>query len=233
MAITTRQHNRRHAELQRILRHLAALDFGEPMIGSHREAILRSMRELVLLIESVSLRHQGHGRRTADLAHRIGSAAKLPPDELIDLTLAGLLHDIGLLTLPATLLDECSELSPREFALYQSHPRAGAELLETISFLRRPALWIAHHHERWDGCGYPYGLRGSFIPHGARILAVADTFDGFVHTATRAEMRPDLSAALSLLQVVAGTQLDPEYVSFCADIMSRHAMADRAVIVPI
>ena len=59
----------------------------------------------------------------------------------------------------------------------QCHPRAGAELLSEIPFVRTPALWIAHHHERWDGTGYPYGIRGHFIPLGSRILAIADTYD--------------------------------------------------------
>lgn len=221
----------RRGNLRSILSDLAALDFGEPMVGAHRAAILRAIRELVLLIEASSPRQCGHGRRTADLAHRLGLAVGLPADELVDLALAALVHDIGLLTLPPSLLDDNRELSAREFAVYQSHPRAGAELIESISFLRRPALWIAHHHERWDGCGYPYGLRGTFIPLGARILAVADTFDAFLYpavTATpetlptlRTTLRsPDYATALGLLRVVAGSQLDPALVDHCTSIVS-------------
>ncbi len=224
MTNQARKPNQRHGNLRSILSDLEALDFGEPMLGAHRTAILRSIRELVLLIESVSPRHQGHGRRTADLAHRLGLASGLALDELQDIMLAGLLHDIGLLTLPTPVLSESRELSPREFALYQSHPRAGAELLRAISFLRRPALWIAHHHERWDGCGYPYGLRGRFIPKGARILAVADTFDAFLYPA--AGPRTDASTALALLRVLAGTQLDPDLVGRCGDIVSCLTLTD-------
>ena len=90
----------------------------------------------------------------------------------------------------------------------QSHPRAGAELLAPIPSLRTPALWIAHHHERWDGLGYPYGLRGSLIPLGARILAIADTFDAIT---TPQPYRPafDTETALRLLHELAGSQLDP------------------------
>ncbi|MFO0774364.1 MAG: HD domain-containing phosphohydrolase [Nitrospiraceae bacterium] len=231
----TRLHSRSSGNLRSLLSDLAALDFGEPMVGAHRTAILRAVRELVLLIEGNSMRRQGHGRRTADLAHRIGLAVGLHADELMDLTLAALVHDIGLLTLPTHLLDETRELSAAEFALYQSHPRAGAELLEPISFLRRAALWIAHHHERWDGCGYPYGLRGTFIPLGARILAVADTFDAFLYPATSAvdtppmsephtrisrTNGPDLATALGLLRIVAGSQLDPALVNRCTSIVS-------------
>ncbi|GKS57405.1 hypothetical protein YTPLAS18_09320 [Nitrospira sp.] len=218
MAIRTVD-NCTNGNLRYILNELTALDFGEPMAGAHRAAILQSLRKLVLLIESMSPRQLGHGRRTADLSHHIGSVAGLSPDELFDLTLAGLLHDIGLLTLPAALLSESHQLSPRELALYQSHPRAGAELLQSISFLRRPALWIAHHHERWDGCGYPYGLRGSFIPQGARILAVADTFDAFLFPAAHQGATADVPAAIGLLRVVGGTQLDPDLVESCASMV--------------
>ncbi len=216
----SRIHSRTSGNLRSILSDLAALDFGEPMVGAHRAAILRAVRELVLLIERTSPRHQGHGRRTADLAHRIGLAVGLGADELVDLTIASLVHDIGLLTLPPALLDETRELSAREFSVYQSHPRAGAELLQPISFLRRPALWIAHHHERWDGCGYPYGLRGAFIPLGARILAVADTFDAFLYPPTANGHAPDVATALGLLRVVAGSHLDPDLVDRCAGIVS-------------
>ena len=232
MAIDRRLHSRASGNLRSILSDLAALDFGEPMVGAHRSAILRSVRELVLLIERGSPRHSGHGRRTADLAHRIGLAVGLAPDELVDLTLAGLVHDIGLLTLPAHLLDETRELSAREFALYRSHPRAGAELLQAVSFLRRSALWIAHHHERWDGCGYPYGLRATFIPLGARILAVADTFDSFLYPASSVSHAPDMATALGLLRVVAGSQLDPELVDRCAGIVSCLTLTDGIFSAP-
>ncbi len=212
--------------LRSILSDLIALDFGEPMVGAHRAAILRALRELIVLIEDASPRHRGHGRRTADLAHRIGLAVGMPGDELVDLTLAGLLHDIGLLTLPASLTDENRELSSREFIQYQSHPRAGAELLQPISFLRRPALWIAHHHERWDGCGYPYGLRGAFIPLGARILAVADTFDSFSFPAASVAEHPDSLTTLALLRVVSGSHLDPNLVNHCTAIINSLALTE-------
>lgn len=226
MATDFRTPGRACGNLRSVLSDLSGLDFGEPMVGAHRAAIWRTLRELVLLIESCSPRQQGHGRRTADLAHRIGLAAEMAPEELVDLTLAALLHDIGLLTLPPPLMDQREELSPREFARYQSHPRAGAELLESISFLRRPALWIAHHHERWDGCGYPYGLRGEFIPLGARILAVADAYDSFACPAESSGQMLDVPAIIGLLRVFSGSHLDPALVERCIDIVSSLSFAD-------
>ncbi len=171
------------------------------------EALLALMR----LIESADRRLKGHGIRTARYAVPLGHAAGFSPAELNDLCLASLLHDIGVLTLPSHILEKDGPLSDEEYALIQSHPRAGAELLAPIAVLRRPALWIAHHHERWDGCGYPYGLRGTLIPLGARILAIADTFDSLTSTQP---YRPSqgIVPALRLLRLLAGSQLDPDLV---------------------
>ncbi len=154
---------------------------------------------------------EGHGIRTARYAVPLGYAAGLSADELNDLCLASLLHDIGRLTLPRAILEKDGPLSDEEYALMQSHPRAGAELLAPVPALRRAALWIAHHHERWDGCGYPYGLRGDLIPLGARILAIGDTFDSLTSTQPhRAALDPAM--AERLLSELAGSQLDPHLV---------------------
>jgi HD-GYP domain-containing protein (c-di-GMP phosphodiesterase class II) len=170
---------------------------------------------LVRLIESADRRLSGHGVRTARYAVPLGHAAGFSPAELNDLCLASLLHDMGVLTLPAHILEKDGALSDKEYALVQSHPRAGAELLAPIEVLRRPALWIAHHHERWDGCGDPYGLRGELIPLGARILAVADTFDSLTSPQPY-RMALESNAALRLLRELAGSQLDPELVPIFA-----------------
>ena len=116
------------------------------------------LRTLVRLIESRSPGLAGHGDRTAQYAVKLGHAVGLGPCELTDLYFASLLHDVGLLALPSELLKKDGPFSHDEYALVQSHPRLGVELLEPIPWLRQASLWIAHHHERWDGCGYPYGL---------------------------------------------------------------------------
>jgi response regulator RpfG family c-di-GMP phosphodiesterase len=127
------------------------------------------------------------------------------------LKLACLLHDIGILMLPTHLRTGRRPLDGNSYVTLQNHPRLGATLLEPFSFLREAITLIAHHHERWDGSGYPYGMRGEFIPLGARILAIADAFD--------AMQIPDVSdhavrntIALRILHVAAGTQFDPHLV---------------------
>ena len=176
----------------------------------------RSEREIIqallLAIQAQDSEVHGHGQRTAQYAVALGTAAGLSGAELIDLDRAALLHDIGRLTLPDAILHKAGPLTAEEYAEVQCHPRTGAELLQPIPFLEAAALLIAHHHERWDGSGYPYGLRGSLIPLGSRILAVADTFDAL--TSVQPEPAPrSLTIALNQLSVISGTQLDPELVS--------------------
>ncbi len=182
-----------------------------PTLEHSASSPIDALVSLMRLIESADRRLKGHGIRTVRYAVPLGRAVGFSPEELNDLCLASLLHDIGVLTLPPHILEKDGPLSDEEYAIIQSHPRAGAELLAPISVLRRPALWIAHHHERWDGCGYPYGLRGALIPLGARVLAIADTFDSLT-TAQPYRRSQSVAAALQLLKLLAGSQLDPDLV---------------------
>lgn len=153
----------------------------------------------------------GHGRRTAAISLLIGQVVGLAPDELHDLKLAAVLHDIGLLMLPTHLVEGQKPLEPELYVAVQNHSRLGAMLLEPFSFLREASLLIAHHHERWDGSGYPYGIRGRFIPLGARILSIADAFDA-IHVPGISERAARNRIALRILRVASGTQFDPELV---------------------
>ncbi|MDN5940516.1 MAG: HD domain-containing protein, partial [Nitrospira sp.] len=153
----------------------------------------------------------GHGRRTAAISLLIGQAVGLTSVELHDLKLAALLHDIGLLMLPRELSMGMNWLDSEAYVTVQNHPRLGALLLEPFFFLREPSILIAHHHERWDGSGYPYGIRGRFIPLGARILSIADAFDAIrIPEVSNPIARNRI--ALRIVRIAAGTQFDPELV---------------------
>ena len=153
----------------------------------------------------------GHGRRTATISLLIGEATGLTSSELHDLKLAAFLHDIGLLMLPRDLTIGMNRLDPESYVTVQNHPRLGALLLEPFSFLREASVLIAHHHERWDGSGYPYGIRGRYIPLGARILSIADAFDAIrIPEVSNRVIRNTI--ALRIIQVAAGTQFDPDLV---------------------
>ncbi|MDZ4854611.1 MAG: HD domain-containing phosphohydrolase [Nitrospirota bacterium] len=170
----------------------------------------------------------GHGRRTAAISVLIGHAIGLISSELHDLTLAALLHDIGLLMLPAHLAERRDSLDPESYVAIQNHSRLGATLLEPFSFLREASILIAHHHERWDGSGYPYGIRGAFIPLGARILAIADVFDAIqVPDVPCPDTRSKI--ALRILRVASGTQFDPTLVPVLCRLMDQSGALSKVV----
>ena len=200
-----------HPALVNIQRLLRKIDFIRLPIASRRDVESILVRQVSKEIDRALPWQAGHGRRTAALALIIGQSAGLDADELHELKLAALLHDIGLLMLPAHLAKSRGPLEAEAYVAIQNHSRLGATLLEPFSFLRAASILIAHHHERWDGSGYPYGIRGRFIPLGARILSTADAFDAIdvpdVHDRRRRNM-----IALRILRVAAGTQFDPAIV---------------------
>ena len=168
----------------------------------------------------------GHSTGTAAIAGLMGRALRLSDSELHDLNLAALLHDIGLLMLPPELLESGKAIDSASYVAIQNHSRLGANLLEHFAFLRRASVLIAHHHEWWDGSGYPYGLRGEFIPLGARILAVADAFEAI--QVPNVPLRPLRDrVALRILHVASGTQFDPAVVAALTAAMEESPSAWR------
>lgn len=131
--------------------------------------------------------------------------------EMDRIRVAALLHDLGKLALPQEVLDKPSSLSDSEWQAVGEHPRIGQVILEQATSMRDAIPIVLHHHERWDGTGYPHGLRGEEIPLGARIVAVADAYHAMVH---ERPYRQALShdQALSELRRYAGTQFDPTVV---------------------
>jgi response regulator RpfG family c-di-GMP phosphodiesterase len=153
----------------------------------------------------------GHGKRTAIVALRIGQAVQFDPDAMHHLKLACLLHDIGILMLPTHLRTDRSPLDSDSHVTLQNHHRLGATLLEPFPFLREATTLIPHHHERWDGSGYPYGIRGQFIPLGARILSIAGAFDA-MQIPGISDYAVRNTIALRILHIASGTQFDPTLV---------------------
>jgi response regulator RpfG family c-di-GMP phosphodiesterase len=177
-------------------------------------------RQVANLLDVALPWQQGHGRRTAALAQAIGSAAGLCRDALHHLTLAALLHDIGLLALPNAFPSHIGYLDMDSYAAVQCHPRLGAQWLESFPFLRHASVIIAHHHERWDGSGYPYGIRGPFIPFEARVLAIADAFDA-IQVSGVTDQTTRSRTAYRILTVASGTQFDPQLVEICGHCLQR------------
>ncbi len=180
------------------------------------ESIL--VRQVTKELDRILPWQAGHGQETAVLALRIGHAAGLDTEVLHQLKLAALLHDLGLLMLPPHLQTGQGSLEPDAYVAIQNHSRLGATLLEPFSFLSEATVMIAHHHERWDGSGYPYGLRGEFIPFGSRILAVADAFEAIHVPEIRTRSVRD-HVALRILRVASGTQFDPSVIDLLVELM--------------
>ncbi|GEM_PF-6635712 len=182
-----------------------------------RKLISSIPKELILAsvgaIESKDRYTRGHSERVDDYAAPLAKMLGLSPEDERRLMYACWLHDYGKVGVPGSILQKKESLSADETEIMKMHPVEGARLIGNISLLKNVADPIRHHHERWDGAGYPAGLAGEDIPLLSRIIAVADAFDAM--TSDR-PYRAALSAddALAELERVAGTQLDPMLVGY-------------------
>jgi HD-GYP domain-containing protein (c-di-GMP phosphodiesterase class II) len=141
----------------------------------------------------------------------------LDADAIERLRLAGLLHDLGKIGLPDAILHAPRALTAEEFAIVRRHPEFGHALLDGMG-VEPVDEWVRHHHEHWDGSGYPVGLAGEEIPLGARIILVADAFEAI--TADRPYRKAQSAdAALVELRRNAGTQFDPDVVAALAQVL--------------
>lgn len=152
-----------------------------------------------------------HAQRLADMALAVGRELGMPPDELEDLRYGAILHDVGKIGIPDAILQKPARLDAGEWALMRRHPVIGAQILAPVPRLAGAARIVRHHHERYDGTGYPDGLAGEAIPLGARILAVVDAYGAIVDRRAYKEPCPH-AEAIAELKRCAGTQLDPVVV---------------------
>jgi putative nucleotidyltransferase with HDIG domain len=173
-----------------------------------------SVGALAQMAESQETRHdyfRGHARRVAELAARTASELGLAHAAVRTLRRAALVHDIGKITLRDAILDRPGPLSEAEWAGVRDHPVRGEQLVQGLKFMAAARPLIRHHHERWDGGGYPDGLKGRETPALARILALADAFDAMTSPRPYRAAR-SREAALAELAEQAGRQFDPSLV---------------------
>ena len=153
----------------------------------------------------------------ASIVVDIARQLELPEAEIDRIQLAALLHDVGKVAIPEEILEKPSALSTGEWRSVVQHPRIGQVILEQAAALKDAVPIILHHHERYAGHGYPYGLRANEIPLGARIVAIADAYDAMIHDRPyKRAMTHD--QAIAELRRHAGTQFDPELVSLFCDL---------------
>jgi len=166
----------------------------------------------------------------ATIVTALARQMSLPKHEIDKLRVAALLHDVGKVGIPQDILDKPASLTPAEWRSVVQHPRIGQVILEQASVLRDAVPIILHHHERFGGAGYPYGLRGSEIPLGARIVAIADAYDAMIQDRPY-KQKISHDAAVEELRQHAGTQFDPELVEIFCDIYgARPPEADPAAL---
>jgi HD-GYP domain-containing protein (c-di-GMP phosphodiesterase class II) len=170
---------------------------------------LETIRALANSIDAKDPYTRGHSARVTNVALAIGRELQIPEDQLRILSYAGTLHDIGKIGIPEGILGKKALLDEKERHLIQQHPVFGERIIEPIDFLAPVRSLVRHHHERYDGSGYPDGLKGEQIPLMARILNAADTYDAITSTRPYQAAQDD-QQAITILQRLRGKQIDPQ-----------------------
>jgi diguanylate cyclase (GGDEF)-like protein/putative nucleotidyltransferase with HDIG domain len=190
-----------------------------------KERSTAAMESLSATVDARDSYTAGHSRRVQQLALAIGRELGLSQPELEVLGHAALFHDIGKLAIPDSILLKPGSLTAEEWALMQRHADEGARIIDRLGFLNDAVPAIRHHHERWDGTGYPERLTGEEIPLGARIIHVADALDSMLTTRIYRAARP-AADALGELRSAAGTQFCPRTVAALERILPVEELED-------
>jgi HD-GYP domain-containing protein (c-di-GMP phosphodiesterase class II) len=183
-----------------------------------------ALRALVAAVEAKDEHTHGHSARVAEYSVRLGQQMGLGPTQLRELAQGAVLHDIGKIGTADAVLNKPGGLTPEERAWIEQHPVVGWEIVRQAPSLHAALSVVRHHHERWDGAGYPDGLAGENIPLQARMAAVADVWDALT---SERSYRPAWSAQRALDHIVAGagSQFDPACVDAFLDVLARQGIA--------
>jgi diguanylate cyclase (GGDEF)-like protein/putative nucleotidyltransferase with HDIG domain len=197
-------------------------------IGRDRAARFRAAASLARAVDTRDAYTGSHSQRVAQLAGRIAEQMGLSAEQIELTRLAGSLHDLGKLAVPEEILRKPASLSEPERVVLERHPQIGFRMLESLG-VDPIADWVLHHHERWDGAGYPDQLAGEEIPLGARIIFVADAFDAM--TSDRVYRRSlDHADAVAELERCSGTQFDPAIVQVFVETLADEFAGPAAVL---
>ena len=183
--------------------------------AANRRLLDGHTQALRVLVSAMDIRHRetgDHSDRVMRMATGLARLAGVHGEALRNLTFGALLHDIGKLALPDAVLIKPGKLDDEEIAVMRRHPELGYELLQRVDFLRDAGEIPYSHHERWDGNGYPQGLRGEQIPLAARIFSVVDVWDALITVRVYKPAWPE-PEVLDYLREAAGSQLDPHLVA--------------------
>ena len=172
---------------------------------------IQSIWGLVQALEAKDSYAKKHSENVMYYSLGIAKTMKIAPQQIDTIGRAAMIHDIGKIGIPDAILSKPGKLTPRERTVVEQHPLIAVRILENMTFLEREIAMVRHHHEKWNGQGYPHGLSKTSIPLGARIMAVADAFDGL--TSDRSYHNPrSLAEAMEILVDSSGYDFDPEVV---------------------
>jgi HD-GYP domain len=187
---------------------------------------LETIRALANSIDAKDPYTRGHSARVTKVALAIGRELQIPDDQLRILSYAGILHDIGKIGIPESILGKKDLLDDQERQFIEQHPVFGERIIEPIDFLAPVRSLVRHHHERYDGSGYPDGLKGEQIPLMARILNAADTYDAI--TSTRPyQVAKDDEQAIEIVRRLRGNQIDPQICDALVTVINNRTDAQK------
>ncbi len=196
-----------------------------------KSAYLKSITVLAAAVETKDSGTIGHAQRVAETTVAVAKAMGMTGSELERIEYAALLRDIGKAVVPHALLNKRDPLTVQEWTVVKSHSVLGADMVRSVPFLADCADTVQHHHEYWDGTGYPDGLKGEDIPLASRILAVTSDYDAMISDRPYHHREPmTQDEAIRAIQEGSGTKYDPTVVSVMVEILgARHAPGEVAV----
>ncbi len=185
------------------------------------KAYLESIETLRYTVEAKDSYTRGHSDRVSQYSVLIGKHLGLSDDDLRTLRIGGLFHDIGKIGVPDSILLKDAKLTDDEYSEIKNHPSIGAHILSTATIFKNMIPIVKHHHERFDGHGYPSQLKGTDIPYLARIAAIADSFDAMTSKRTYRDSM-SIEAVIEEFERCKGTQFDPDLTDVFLDILHNH-----------
>lgn len=197
---------------------LTAIQVGNMFRNEYEQSKLDKLKLMAKSLELRDFYTRGHSERAAELAYSVAKTLGLSERMCERIKMACMLHDVGKIGIPDYILGKPEKLSDAEFEIIKTHPVKSEELLKSVKGLREEARWVRHHHEHWDGLGYPDGLSGEQIPLPSRIIAVADIYEALTSD------RPYRKAytkeqAIEMIKQMSGNVLDPKVVEAFLKVM--------------
>lgn len=192
----------------------------EEVLDERQKVYFIALSALLQVLDKKQIFPWAHSKRVARHVNFMAEKVGLSSDEARKVELAALLHDIGKIEIDENILNKSEELTESEFDKIKQHPEIGESIVKEIEALNETAPLILSHHERFDGTGYPCGLKGEEIPLGARMIAIAETFDGLTSQCSFC-VPFSRKEAIDVLKKNAGGQLDPELVEKFIEIVDK------------